>query len=308
MAFENTRVWLVTGTSSGLGLALTKAILAAGERVVATLRAPEQLKDLESKYPREQLLVRRLDVTQVAEISAVFDAVRTHFGRLDVVVNSAGYGILAEIEATPDADARQNFEVQFWGPVNVTREAIKFLRDVNPKGHGGLVINVSSAGGYLANPGISFYNASKFALEGFTQAFTREMLPEWNIRGLIVEPGGFQSEWVKGSMQTFPAPPEYGPTSPSGVIRTLLDPANMDPLGTPERMAAAIIRAADGDRQKLPLRLPLGSDSWAIVRGQAQRTLREADEWEEVSHSTNKDGVDGPQYAKAVVDMLKMLF
>ncbi|KAJ7031140.1 hypothetical protein C8F04DRAFT_1222258 [Mycena alexandri] len=306
MAFENTRVWLVTGTSSGLGLALVNAILAAGERVVATLRVPEQMKELESKYSRNQLLVQRLDVTQVIEIGAVFEAVRTYFGRLDVVVNSAGYGILAEIEATPDSAARHNFEVQFWGPVNITREAIKFMRDVNPKGHGGLIINVSSAGGYLANPAIAFYNASKFALEGFTQAFAREMLPEWNIRGLIVEPGGFQSEWVKGSMQTFPPPPEYGPSSPSGVVRTVLDPANMDSLGVPERMAAAIIHTAG--KEKLPLRLPLGSDSWAIVRGQAQKTLREADEWQEVSHSTNRDGVDGAQYAKGITEMLKSLF
>ena len=170
----------VTGASSGLGLSLVNAVLAAGERVIATLRKPENLKDLEAKYPREQLLVQRLDVTNLAEIKTVFDAARTHFRRLDVVVNNAGYGILAEIEATPDEAARHNFEVQFWGPVNITREvrrcrlffscwpfilrpkAIKFLRDVNPKGHGGLVINISSVGGYLANAGISFYNASKF--------------------------------------------------------------------------------------------------------------------------------------------------
>ncbi|KAJ7356860.1 hypothetical protein DFH08DRAFT_850352 [Mycena albidolilacea] len=308
MSFENTRVWLVTGTSSGLGIALVKAILAAGERVIATLRVPEKLKHLEAEYSPAQLLVQRLDVTKVAEIKAVFDAARTHFGRLDVVVNNAGYGILAEIEATPDEDARYNFEVQFWGPVNITREAIKFMRDVNPAGHGGLIINVSSVGGYLANPALSFYNASKFALEGFTQAFVREMPPEWNIRGLIVEPGGFESEWASGSMQTFPAPPEYGPTSPSGVMRTVLEPvnANAHTLGVPEKMAAAIIRAAG--EKKLPLRLPLGSESWAIVRGQAQRTLREANEWEEVSHSTNRDGVDGPQAAAGIMEMLKNLF
>ncbi|KAJ6579589.1 hypothetical protein DFH09DRAFT_1360814 [Mycena vulgaris] len=306
MALNDTRVWLVTGASSGLGFGLVKAILAAGERVVATLRKPELFKDLQAQHPHDQLLVQRLDVTDVAGISAVFDAARTHFGRLDVVVNNAGYGILAEIEATPDEAARHNFEVQFWGPVNITREAIKFMRDVNPKGHGGLIINVSSAGGYLANPALAFYNASKFALEGFTQALAREMLPEWNIRALIIQPGGFRSEWAGGSMQTFPAPPEYGPTSPSGVMRTMLTPGNSDPLGLPDRMAAAIMRMAG--EKKLPLRLPLGSESWAIVRGQAQKTIREADEWEALSHSTNRDGVDGPQYAKGVLEMLKSLF
>ncbi|KAJ7197030.1 NAD(P)-binding protein [Mycena pura] len=308
MSFNDSdkRVWLVTGASSGLGLALVNAVLAAGERVIATLRKPENLKDLEAKYPREQLLVQRLDVTNLAEIKTVFDAARTHFGRLDVVVNNAGYGILAEIEATPDEAARHNFEVQFWGPVNITREAIKFLRDVNPKGHGGLVINISSVGGYLANAGISFYNASKFALEGFTQAFVREMPPEWNIRGLIVEPGGFASEWAQGSMQTFPAPPEYGPTSPSVVMRATLDPSKNDPLGLPERMAAAIMRVADV-KGPLPLRLPLGSEAWAIVRGQAQRTLHETDEWAEVSHSTNRDGIDGPAFAKGIMETLKSL-
>ncbi|KAJ7039470.1 hypothetical protein C8F04DRAFT_1179001, partial [Mycena alexandri] len=139
---------------SGLGLALVNAMVAAGERVVATLRVPKQMKDLESKYSRDQLLVQRLDPCGLTLV--------------DVVVNSAGYGILAEIEATPDSAARHNFEVQFWGPVSITREvnlvrkAIKFMRDVDPKGHGGLIINVSSAGGYLANPAIAFYNASKF--------------------------------------------------------------------------------------------------------------------------------------------------
>lgn len=141
-----------------------------------------------------------------------------------------------------------------------------------------------------------------------SQAFAREMLPEWNIRGLIIEPGGFESEWASGSMQTIPAPPEYGPTSPSGILRAVLDPANPNAhsLGVPEKMAAAIFRAAG--EKNLPLRLPLGSESWAIVRGQAQRTLREANEWEEVSHSTNRDGVDGPQAAKAIVEMFKGLF
>ncbi|KAJ6622705.1 hypothetical protein B0H10DRAFT_2162707 [Mycena sp. CBHHK59/15] len=300
---SDSRVWLVTGTSSGLGNALVKEILAAGERVIATLRNPALLQDLEAEFPRERLLVQRLDVTNGAEITAVFDAARTHFGRLDVVVNNAGYGILAEIEATPDDAARHNFEVQFWGPVNITREAIKFFRDVNPKGHGGLVVNISSAGGYMANAALSMYNASKFALEGFTQSLVREMLPEWNIRGLIIEPGGFESEWVKGSMQTFPAPAAYGPTSPSGLVRAVVDPANMDALGVAARMARAIIRMAG--EKTLPLRLPLGSESWAIVRAQAQRTLRETEEWEAVSHSTNRDGVDGAAFAAAIMDTLK---
>lgn len=119
---SNTRVWLITGTSGGLGQALLEHILEQGERVVATSRKPESLKALADKYTSSQLLVQPLDVTVPAQISAVFEAIKKHFGRLDVVVNSAGYAILGEIEGTPDADARMEFEVQFWGPVNITKE------------------------------------------------------------------------------------------------------------------------------------------------------------------------------------------
>ena len=112
----------VTGSSQGLGRALVEAVLAAGERAVATLRKPEQLADLAQKYPSSQLLVQRLDVTSLEQIIEAFEATRKHFGRLDVVVNNAGYGLQGEIEAIPEEKARQLFEVLFWGPVRITKE------------------------------------------------------------------------------------------------------------------------------------------------------------------------------------------
>lgn len=145
-----------------MGSALLNAVLAKGERAIATLRKPTVLAALQAKYPASQLLVVSLDVTVPSQITAAFEAAKKHFGRIDVVVNNAGYAVLGEIEATPDEDARKEFEVQFWGPVNITKEAIKFFREVNEPGRGGRVFNVSTAGGYSSNQALAFYSSSKF--------------------------------------------------------------------------------------------------------------------------------------------------
>ena len=157
-------------------------MLEAGERVVASARNPTKsagLTSLREQYSDAQLLVLVLDVTKSEQIKEAFTKTKEHFGRLDVVVNNAGYGVSAEIEATPDNVARDQFETLFWGPVNVTKEvrrsslatrtnnphslqALKFFKTVNPPGHGGRVLNVSSIGGYSANPTLAFYNAGKF--------------------------------------------------------------------------------------------------------------------------------------------------
>jgi NAD(P)-dependent dehydrogenase (short-subunit alcohol dehydrogenase family) len=175
------RVWFITGTSSGLGLALTEAALAAGERVVATLRNPSSLAQLQQKYSSTQLLILRLDVSNAGDIKAAVKAAVDHFETIDIVVNNAGYAIFGEAEAVSDEDARKLFDVQYWGPVNVMREvSTRFLRVFEPtllltiilktagifRGNksGGRYFNISTAGGYSANPAISHYNASKFGL------------------------------------------------------------------------------------------------------------------------------------------------
>ncbi|KAL1694751.1 hypothetical protein GGG16DRAFT_87409 [Schizophyllum commune] len=297
----DSRVWLITGTSSGLGLHLAKGVLAAGERVVATARNPAKsvgLTELREKYPESQLLLVALDVTKPEQIKDAFAKTKEHFGRLDVVVNNAGYAVSAEIEATPDDVARDQFETLFWGPVNVSKEALQFFKTVNPPGHGGRILNVSSIGGYSANPTLAYYNAGKFALEGFTEAFTNEMPPEWNIKAVILEPGGFPTTWNDDT--SIPPHPDYPPTAPSNVFRAMRK--TYTPIGDLDKAAKAIIRVSREARP--PLRVQLGSDAYGIFTHVAARSLRDAERWEELAHSTNQDGIDGQEVLKMLRPVL----
>ncbi|KAJ7476995.1 NAD(P)-binding protein [Mycena galericulata] len=186
------RVWFITGASSGFGLLMAEKALANGDKVVATLRKPEVIASLAAKYTKEQLIVLKLDVTKVDDITAGFAAAKEAFGRIDVVFNNAGYGIIGEIEGTSDTKARDLFEVNFWGAVNVTRQAITFFRDVN-KPAGGLLMNMSSMFGIDAPPGAGFYAATKFALEAVTDSLVKELDPAWNIKVMVLCPGWFKT-------------------------------------------------------------------------------------------------------------------
>ncbi|KAL0960679.1 hypothetical protein HGRIS_005708 [Hohenbuehelia grisea] len=293
MSSTNARVWLVTGTSSGLGKALVEVLLHANERVVATCRNPAVHANLQSKYPKSQLLVEKLDVTNLEQIKAAFEAAKTHFGAVDVVVNNAGYAVLGELEAVSDEQARAQFEVQFWGPVNITKEAIKFFRDVNAPGKGGRVFNISTAGGGMLTSIILH-----LALEGFTEAFVKEMLPAWNIQGCIIEPGGLETEWRNSSMIQVPVHSAYdNPQSPTVQFRQMLQSVPM--IGDPKKMATALLKLAD--EPDLPLRVQFGSESNALIRSKALKTIKDAEKFMAVSHSTNKDGIDGEAYMEQIM-------
>ncbi|KAL0572433.1 hypothetical protein V5O48_009526 [Marasmius crinis-equi] len=307
------RVWLITGTyhvlprtSTGLGKTLVELLLKNGERVVATSRDSSVHESLTSTYSN-QFLSQKVDLTKADEIKTAFDAAVKTFGRVDVVVNNAGYGLFGEIEGTPEEEARRNFDVQFWGPVNVSKEAARVFREVNPPGEGGRLFNISTVGGYRANPTLAYYSASKFALEGFTQCFLQEMTPSWNIKGCIIEPGGFQSEWRAGNANILPQHPAYtDPSNACAMFRTMHD--HIPFLGDVKKMAQAIVTLADismgknGHTQKeLPLRVPFGTESLFLVKEQARNTIREGEEWAWVSDSTNRDDMDGKQYVKDIL-------
>ena len=149
----------VTGASSGFGKALAEVVLRKGDIVVATLRTPSVLAPLTKQYPPTQLLLLPLDVTRPFDITAAFTRTQEVFGRLDVVFNNAGYAMVGEVEGTPDADARAVFEVNFWGAVGVSRAAVKFFREVNPPGKGGVILQNSSMAGFFGTPGGAFYCA-----------------------------------------------------------------------------------------------------------------------------------------------------
>ncbi|KAG7448697.1 NAD(P)-binding protein [Guyanagaster necrorhizus] len=303
---NTSRVWFITGTSSGLGKATVEAILAAGERVVATARKPEVLDYLKDKFPSTQLLVLPLDVTNETQIKLAFETAIKQFGRLDIVVNNAGYAVFGEIEAIPEEDARRQFEVQFWGPVHVIKEAstdlalaVKIFREVNPRGEGGRVFNVSSVGGYMANPTLAYYSSGKFALEAFTESFLKEMDPKWNIKGTIIEPGGFDSEWKGTSAGHIPPHPAYTEdTNPCHMFHKIHE-SNGPVLGSAARMGQTLYKLAD--EPTLPLRIQFGSEALFLVKTQAQKTISEAEKWGHVSRSTDKEDMDGEEYVKGLM-------
>ncbi|PPR01295.1 hypothetical protein CVT24_006370, partial [Panaeolus cyanescens] len=289
---------LVTGTSGGLGKALAEAVLEAGECVVATARRVSVLDDLKARYPSSQLLVVALDVSVNEQIDRAFEAMVSHFGRVDVVVNNAGYAVFGEVEGIEEEAARKEFDVQFWGPVYISKLTAKTVREVNKKGQGAIIFNVSSAGGYNANPGLAFYASSKFALEGFTEAFSKEMLPEWNIKCCILEPGGFETEW-KNSFVGFPQHPAY--VGNPANFRNLRSGITM--LGDPAKGAKAIVKLSH--EPKLPMRMPLGSDSLAIVKTKAELVMKSAETFSGISRMSDKDGMDGVAYGDMIVKKLR---
>jgi len=310
MSLKN--VWFITGTSSGMGNCLLHELLKTGQSVIATTRKPEALQaELKRTHDVETLnraLVVGLDVSKVEEVKTVFAKAIDKFGRIDVIVNNAGYAVLGEVEVCPLEAAREQFEVMFWGPVHICKEAIRIFREVNPPGAGGHIFNVSSAGGYFAQPTISYYSAAKFALEGFTESLRKEMSPEWNIQATIIEPGGFNTEWRGGNMTILPLHPAYDTdTSPAKHHRSMHigtgTTSGISFIGSPEKAAKAFITLAENGKD-IPLRVQFGSDSLAIVRHTAMKTISDSEKSESISHSTNVDGIDPKEYTKNLLAAL----
>jgi len=212
---------------------------------------------------------------------------KAHFGRLDVVVNNAGYGLNADVEAASDEQARQSIEVLFWGAVNVTKKAVSFFREVNPKGHGGRILQVSSVGGFAGQPTLSFYSAGKFALEGFTEAYNKEVPLEWNIKMTIVEPGGFRTEWAGSSMVHVPPHPAYSDPSFPTMQRRAYFAIQSKPQGDPMKGALAIIKISQVSDP--PVRFALGADAVHFLKREVNSVLDELNKWEELSSTTAAD-------------------
>lgn len=295
-------VWFVTGTSSGLGNALINELLESGHRVIATTRK-SKAQALEDEITKahgpetfDRVLVVELDLTKPGEVKTAFAAGLKKFGRIDVVVNNAGYAVLGEVEVCPIDEGRDQFEVMFWAPVHICKEAVRIFREENPAGEGGQIFNISSAGGYTAKPTLSYYNAAKFALEGFTEALRKEMTPAWKIQATIIEPGGFNTEWRGGNMTIHKPLPVYDTEgSPTKNFRSML--GTIPFIGSPEKGAKTLIKLSE-KKMDLPLRVQLGSDALAVIRHTAEKTIADSKKWESFSHSTNVDGIDAIEYTK----------
>jgi NAD(P)-dependent dehydrogenase (short-subunit alcohol dehydrogenase family) len=272
------QVWFVTGSSRGFGRALVTAALLAGDRVVATARRPEQLEDLAREYG-EQVLPLALDVTDPAAVTAALAAAVGRFGRLDVVVNNAGYANLAPIETGDEADFRTQFETNFWGVYHVSRAVIPQLR----KQGGGTVVQFSSIGGRVGgSPGLASYQAAKFAVDGFSRVLAAETAP-FGVRVMLVEPSGFATDWAGSSMTVHDIPADYETTI--GAMHRRTRASSAGGAGDPERGAAIIVAAVKRDNP--PTHLLLGVNAVEMALDHAHRQLAEASAWQDVSRSAD---------------------
>lgn len=248
-----TRTWFITGIGSGFGRELTTQILARGDRVAGTVRDPRAVADLVAAHP-EILHVAELDLTDTAGIRGVVDAAHRHFGRLDVVVSNAGYGLFGAAEELTDAQIRHQVDTNLIGSIQVIRAALPHLR----AGGGGRIVQISSVAGQTGYPGAPLYHATKWAVEGFCEALAGEVAP-FGIGVTVVEPGSARTGFGTTGRQWSPRMDAYDRT-PVAAVREMLAQDDRVAPGDPVKMAAAMIGSVDVD--PAPLRLVLGSDSW----------------------------------------------
>lgn len=239
------RVWLITGSSTGFGRALAEAALAQGDRVIATARNPSKIQDLEQQYPKTAKAVR-LDVTDPATIQTAVQSGLETFGRIDVLVNNAGYGLMGAIEEVSDRQIRDQFETNFFGLLNVTRTVIPIFRKQN-SGH---IVNISSIAGRLNSPMLGLYCASKFAVEGLSETLAQE-LEAFGIHVTLIEPGGFGTDFSSRSLVTAAQKPEY-----ASIREQFIQFAAEQPRGHVPTGVQSILKVVQLSQP--PLRLPIG--------------------------------------------------
>ncbi|GAA3655894.1 SDR family NAD(P)-dependent oxidoreductase [Nonomuraea antimicrobica] len=269
------QTWLITGSSRGFGRALTLAALEAGDQVVATARKPGQLADLAEQYG-DRILPVALDVTSAEQTRAAFEAAVERYGRVDVVVNNAGYANIAPIETAPEDDFRRQFETNFWGVYNVSKAALPVLKRQGT----GTIVQFSSIGGRVGcTPGLGSYQAAKFAVDGLTRVLAAETAP-FGIRCLVVEPGGFATDWAGASMDIQGIPEEYEATvgAVAGIMGTEFTAA-----GDPKRAGENLVRVVK--REHLPTHLVLGGGAARMAIDYSLGQIAEASRWLTVSSS-----------------------
>ena len=272
------QVWFVTGSARGFGRALVRAALEAGDLVAATARRPEQLSDLVAEHGyRIQPIA--LDVTDAAAARSAIAEARDQFGRLDVIVNNAGYANVSPIETTEDEDFRAQFETNFWGVYNVSKAAIPVLREQAS----GLIMQFSSVGGRVGgSPGIASYQAAKFAIDGFSRVLQAETAP-FGVTVMVVEPSGFKTDWAGSSMIVRDIPEAYAATV--GAMNTRMRQTPEPPPGDPVRAAEILVRVAK--RRDIPYHLPLGALAAEASIRLDEHLLTDDRRWQDVSRSAD---------------------
>ena len=272
------RTWLITGSSRGFGWELAKAVLAAGDNLVATARRPEQLAELVREHG-ERVRAVALDVTDAAAAERAVQVAVREFGGLDVVVNNAGYANSASIEDVDPADFRAQIDANFYGVVNVTRAALPVLR----RQRSGWFIQFSSIGGRVGGtPGIAAYQAAKFAVEGFSEVLANEVAP-FGVRVVIVEPGAFRTDWQGTSMAFAAVGADYEATV--GEMNRRRTETDGLQAGDPARAARIIVDLLDEPQP--PRRLLLGAGAVELAARSSRERAEEAATWAELSRSAD---------------------
>jgi NAD(P)-dependent dehydrogenase (short-subunit alcohol dehydrogenase family) len=266
------KTWFITGASRGFGRSWTEAALRRGDKVAATARDIGTLKDLADEFG-DAILPIALDVTDHAAATAAVGQAHAHFGRLDVVVNNAGYGHFGFLEEVTEAEARAQLETNVFGALWVTQAAIPLMREQG-SGH---IVQISSIGGVAAFPGLGLYHASKWALEGFSEALSYEVAP-FGVKVTLIEPGGYATDWSGSSSVRSEPNPAYQATRDAMAARRQ---GNQSP--GPEATTAAVLAVVDAENP--PLRLLLSGGAYDIAQGLYQQRVKTWSEWEATSRS-----------------------
>lgn len=273
------RVFLITGTSTGFGNELVKIVLQKGDHVVATARDSSKLSFADAT-PSNSLLVD-LDVTVQDSIDQAFAAAVQKFHRVDVVVNNAGYGLSGPFETLSEAQIRKQMEINFFGLINVTRKAMETMRELKT---GGVIQQITSIGGQKGVPSFSIYCASKWAVEGFTEAVAQEVKPEWGIKFTCIEPGGFRTDWSGRSM-------EFGEKNKEVYdhldARKRASDRHMTQEGDPVKGAKVFYELAV--MEDPPLRCIVGSDAYKAINAKLETYSENVKRFEKWSNSTDVD-------------------
>lgn len=283
MTSNNAKVWLITGSSTGFGRALTEAVLKHGDCVVATARKPEQLSELVAQYPQKVKAIR-LDVTNPQQVRSAVDSALDAFGHIDVLVNNAGYGTVGAIEEVSDEAISRQFETNVFGALNAIRAVLPSMR----KQRSGHILNLSSVGGFVSFPGSGIYCSTKFALEGLSEALSKEVAP-LGIKVTIIEPGAFRTDFSGRSLATpDQLIDDYASTS-GAFVKRAVEIDGKQP-GDPDKAAKAMIQAVESDNP--PLRLALGADSISAISEKLESVKAELDTWKHVGLDTAFEGVE----------------
>lgn len=279
---HTSRTWFITGASTGFGRKLAEEVLRTGGRVVATARKPEQIAVLEERYP-DRAKIYALDVRDAAQVISVVAQANACFGPVDVVVNNAGFGVAGAIEEVTEDEYMPMFETNVFGLVRVTQAFLPHLR----KQGSGHILNLSSIGGLVASPGMGFYNATKFAVEGLSEALAAEVGP-LGIHVTIVEPGPFRTDFLgRSGVQAENSIPEYDKTA--GNMRRYFAEQDGKQKGDPQRAVEAMIKVVESPDP--PLRLLLGASALERAKAKLDSLQREMAAWE--STTTGADFPEG---------------